>query len=229
MTIDNTTHEHNWQPNLTGGRARYQCECGAHARRLMTNDFLELKPNEFHLTVAFKPTGPRIQDFDTGSEPPKRIHSTRNTLEPVDNETNSQLEWILRNTKGDAEGLQKRKRGRPRLIPRKDEALIDAAWKEWRVGEAYRGVAPDASEVRPPKWFVEIECGYRLDCGPSLSWTCERLERTNTTALVQLGTAAPKRVTYPRNFKHRLPRPRPAPSKSKKMRDAQAAESRCPI
>lgn len=72
--------------------------------------------------------------------------------------------------------------------------LIARAWFEWKVNNR-------VLDIHIPRWFREEELGFRLDCGPSLQWHCENLQRINRTACVMLGSAAPKRVTYPKNFR----------------------------
>jgi hypothetical protein len=71
---------------------------------------------------------------------------------------------------------------------------------EFRESLAWLGAAPDEVEIRPPRWFIQEEIGCRFDAGPSLMWNCTTLARTNRAALKQLGTAAPDRVTYPKDF-----------------------------
>lgn len=78
--------------------------------------------------------------------------------------------------------------------------LIRAAWREWRDSRSWCGLSPDSVEVDPPRWFVQEELGFHFDSGPSLMWTCTTLAKANRAALTQLGTAAPDRVTYPRDF-----------------------------
>lgn len=75
-------------------------------------------------------------------------------------------------------------------------ALVARSWFEWQVNSKLK-----LAGHRPSRWFVQEELGFRLDCGPSLAWHCENLQRLNRAALHTLGTEAPKRVTYPKNFK----------------------------
>jgi hypothetical protein len=80
------------------------------------------------------------------------------------------------------------------------EDLISFAWREWRDNASYRGQALDSLEVDPPKWFKLVECGFALDAGPSLRWTCESLARATRAALKMLGRDAPLKITYPKDF-----------------------------
>lgn len=101
-----------------------------------------------------------------------------------------------------------------------DKPLIAAAWFEFKINAGYQGGTGQYANYRrnrtdedatAPKWFIEDELGFRLDSGPSLAWTCRSLTKTNRAALTRLQDEAPldlpKRVTYPKNFRHD-PRPR---------------------
>lgn len=88
----------------------------------------------------------------------------------------------------------------------RDDELAGAAWLEWRVNAGYDGRAPDELPLRPPAWFVREELGYAFEHGPSLTWTCRTLAKTNRAAVRRLGREAPRRVTYPIDFKQGRPR-----------------------
>ncbi len=93
--------------------------------------------------------------------------------------------------------------------------LVLRAWREFQesLARGCPGLGPDDGRPagvneslhampNPPRWFVDEELGFRLDCGPSLRWTCESLARANRAALKLLaesGEGPPARVTWPRD------------------------------
>jgi hypothetical protein len=92
--------------------------------------------------------------------------------------------------------------------------LTQAAWLEWKVGLSDRGVM--VAQPRPPKWFVDEECGFGSGEGPSLRWTCSDLARSNSLALARLPRDdRPDRVTYPRDFEDKR---RPARARRERPR-----------
>jgi hypothetical protein len=75
-----------------------------------------------------------------------------------------------------------------------DQALINAAWFEWRCG-----ASPPLDEFEPPRWFARDELGYDLESEVWFGATCRGLARKNAEALCALDEPH-LRVTYPRNF-----------------------------
>lgn len=106
--------------------------------------------------------------------------------------------------------------------------VVKLAWLEWRVAASYAGTLGEEMRAceRPPAWFVSVELGFGFACGPSLLWTMDHLGRTNHRALAQLGSNAPRRVTWPANFAA----PRAAPeSRRNQARGARACAHSDPL
>lgn len=75
-----------------------------------------------------------------------------------------------------------------------EEALIKAAWFEWRTNSD-----EPADDFDPPRWFVLDELGYRGGSDVTLTQTCEMLAKKNAAAMCTLDEPH-MRVTYPRDL-----------------------------
>lgn len=182
------THTHAWAPRSDLGRARYSCECGAHAFRRLDGSYFECNPPSPTLTVDWHPLN-RHPDGKASV-----------TLQGFYSDRHHPIGW---KDKTSIDGAGCTPSHSYKVPPHRshERDLVFAAWREMQVVAGYCGEILVYLGHLPPPWFIREELGYAIEHGPSLRWTCSQLATTNRRSVQQLGEAAPYKVTYPRDFK----------------------------